>query len=331
MGASEAMKDRALDALLHHVGFAPVADVGWICVLGADRVRWLNGMVTNSIQGLTPGTGCYNFVLNAQGRIQGDAYAFMERQHILLHTGSAQVITLTGLLERYIIMDEVEVAPPVPDWSGVHVIGPEADSVFAKIGLSAVLKTPGIVTTGWQSGDVTVVRLHSPLVPRFELWAEDAVIAKLSASLLAAGSTSVSSASLEQLRLLEGTPRFGVDIRERELPQETGQADALHFAKGCYLGQEIVERIRSRGNVHRTLSAFRLEGDEPLAGMALSAEGKISGELTSSAWIPSLSDSDGGLRLALGYVRRETLENDSELTYDGGRAIPIRRPYSLVT
>jgi len=133
--------------------------------------------------------------------------------------------------------------------------------------------------------------------------------------------------SQEWLRLLEGKPRYGTDIRDGELPQETGQTRALHFAKGCYLGQEIVERIRSRGNVHRAFTAFRLEGALPAPGALLEADDKQVGELTSVAAIPLPT---GIVQLALGYVRRESLERSSPLQHPGGTAVPIPSPFNSV-
>src|SRR6185437_13513553 len=97
-------------------------------------------------------------------------------------------------------------------------------------------------TVTWSAGDVTILHAYSPLVPRFELWASPETIEALNRALLNVGAVICDSQSQEWLRLLEGTPRYGTDIRDRELPQETGQTRALHFAKGCYLGQEIVER-----------------------------------------------------------------------------------------
>jgi folate-binding Fe-S cluster repair protein YgfZ len=99
-----------LAALLHGAAIAPLNDIGWIRVTGSDRVRWLNGMVTNSISELAPGQGCYNFVLNAQGRIQGDLTAFLLEDSILLETSRDQVEKLFTHLDRFIIMDDVELA-----------------------------------------------------------------------------------------------------------------------------------------------------------------------------------------------------------------------------
>ena len=108
--------------------------------------------------------------------------------------------------------------------------------------------------------------------------------------------------ALNFFRIAKGIPQFGVDIRERDLPQETGQMRALNFTKGCYLGQEIVERIRSRGAVHRQFGAFTVEGELPARGMKIQAEGKDVGEVTTSAILPLAG---GDRKVALGYLRRE--------------------------
>jgi folate-binding protein YgfZ len=108
-------------------------------------------------------------------------------------------------------------------------------------------------------------------------------------------------------RISRGIPQFGADIREKDLPQETGQTRALNFTKGCYLGQEIVERIRSRGAVHRQFTAFLVEGDLPEAGTKILTEEKEVGEITSSADLPLPA---GKRAVALGYLRREAANKD---------------------
>jgi len=314
-----------LAALLDGTGIAPLPDIGWIRVAGEDRVRWLNGMTTNSIQQLKPGESNYNFFLSAQGRIQGDAVALMLETSILLGTARTRVPALIELLDRFIIMDDVELAEH-PSF-GVLVAGPSAAATLASIGIATDDLAPLHFTAidDWRGQKVVILQAHSPLVPRFELWAESpAIIANLTEALTHSGATPVDSESLTHLRILEGTPLYGIDIRDKELPQETAQTRALHFAKGCYLGQEIVERIRSRGNVHRTFHAFQLTGDLPIAGAVLEADGKPVGELTSVAAVPLAT---GPVNLALGYIRREALERGSAITYAGGNAIPIATPY----
>ena len=317
-----------LTALLDHTGFAPLPEVGWIKVTGDDRVRWLNGMTTNSIQHLKPGQSNYNFFLSAQGRIQGDAVALMLENSILLGTGAALVSRLVELLDRFIIMDDVELSEH-PSF-GILVAGPAAASVLAAIDIQAADLAPNHFNAmdDWRGHKIAILHAHSPLVPRFELWAESAdTIAHLTEALTVSGITSVGTDAINHLRILEGTPLYGTDIRDKDLPQETAQTRALHFAKGCYLGQEIVERIRSRGSVHRTFHAFQLTGDLPTPGAILAFEGKPVGELTTAAGIPLAS---GHIQIALGYIRREALElsraRGNPITYPGGEARPVASP-----
>ena len=125
-----------------------------------------------------------------------------------------------------------------------------------------------------------------------------------------------------------GFPKYGTDIRDRDLPQETDQTHALNFSKGCYIGQEIVERIRSRGNVHRKFQGFVLEGELPGRGTKLEADGKEVGELTSISRIPT---NNGDRSIALGYIRREALERGAKITYAGGEARPSEIPFSVAS
>ena len=318
-----------LAALLQGTGVSRLADTGWIRVTGEDRVRWLNGMVTNSIQQLKDGEGNYNFLLTVQGRIQGDATIFAEPDALLMETAASQVPGLLTLLDRFIIMDDVELANATGSQSGLLIAGPKAASLLTQIGLN--VEDLGILqkrTLPWNAAQISALHTESPLLARFELWADANTTSKLLEALQNAGAVYCDAQSLEWLRILEGTPLYGTDIRDRELPQETGQTRALHFAKGCYLGQEIVERIRSRGNVHRTFSAFRLDGRLPAAGATLEADGKQVGELTTVAAIPLPTGDATIVQLALGYIRREALDRGLPLHYPGGVAVPVSLPFS---
>ncbi len=325
-GAGSVSPSPQLAALLNGAGIAPLDNTGWIRVTGEDRVRWLNGMATNAIQQLPPGAGNYNFFLNAQGRIQGDAYIFLTPEALLIETSHPQVSSLIPYLDHYIIMDDVELADVTSSRHGFTLIGPQAADLLGQIGLSSDgLEELHIQTLPLNSSSVTLIHGYSPLVPRFEIWTTSAEsAASILESLRSAGAIPSDSASLESLRILEGTPLYGVDIRDRDLPQETNQTRALHFAKGCYLGQEIVERIRSRGSVHRTFTAFRIEGAPPSPGTPLETQSKQVGELTSIASIPLSGES---LQLALGYIRREALDRNEPLLYSGGAAVPVPMPY----
>lgn len=313
-----------LNHLLQNAAVYRLHTTGWIQVTGADRVRWLNGMATNNVQQLADGTGSYNFFLNAQGRIQGDAYIFSQPDALLIETQVSQIATLMPYLDHYVIMDDVVLKDITPTWSGLSVVGPQSAEFLSQAGLDiAELKPLELRESSSNGGKISAIHAYSPLVPRYEVWADAPIIDALFESLQSAGAAVATPQSLEALRILEGTPLYGTDIRDRDLPQETNQVRALHFSKGCYLGQEIVERIRSRGNVHRAFQAFRVEGELPTTGAVLEAAGKPAGELTSAVPIPISNQ----LQLGLGYVRREVLERNEPITYPGGTAIPITSPF----
>lgn len=325
-----------ISALLTHAAFAPLDDLGFLRVTGDDRVRWLNGMATNSIQTLGTGGGCYNFFLNAQGRIQGDATVFALEDSILLETARARISAILAMLDHYIIMDDVELTP-MDAYAGLLVAGPFAAAFLHSLSLPAAeLPELHLIRASFEGAPVDLIHANSPLVPRFELWAAPGTIAAITTA-LAARLPQATPETLEGLRLLEGIPLYGIDIRDRDLPQETAlpgaPSRALHFSKGCYLGQEIVERIRSRGNVHRTLSGFVLTGPVPPAGTAFFnpiAPQKSLGELTSAAFIELPS---GPITVALGFIRREALDasrsNPGQIHFAGGLATPISLPYEL--
>jgi folate-binding protein YgfZ len=158
------------------------------------------------------------------------------------------------------------------------------------------------VNVTWQGVSVTIVRADNASVETYEAWLSPHQVTLLRDALKKAGATPISSSGLELLRIAAGIPRYGQDIRERDLPQETEQHRAVHFSKGCYIGQEIVERIRSRGNVHRKFTGFEVQGALPALGAKLQVDGRDIGEITSVASLP-LADRERSV--ALGYIRRE--------------------------
>lgn len=313
-----------LAALQTAAGLYSLDASAWIEVTGADRLRWLNGMLTNGIQQLAAGEGNYNFILSAQGRIQGDAYAFAQSDSVLLQTGASQLATLMQLLDRFIIMDDVELHDRTAAYTGIGIAGPQAEAVLGRAAFDLVgLEPIHLRTATWNGTNVNLIAAYSPLIPRYELWAAPEHANALRAALLSTGAVECNAECVEALRILEGTPLFGTDIRERDLPQETAQTRALHFTKGCYIGQEIVERIRSRGNVHRTFSGFLLSGNPPAPGTTLEADGKPVGELTSCVDLQTEI-------VALGYIRREAIDKNLALTFAGGTATPVTLPFAPV-
>jgi folate-binding protein YgfZ len=268
---------------------------------GKDRTRWMNGQITNNIRDLAAGQGVYGFLLNPQGQIQGDLYAYNRGEYLFVDLERGQMEKVLGQFRRYIIMDKVEITE-VPD-AIIEVTGPNAAEVLTKAGFQLPELQPlQVADVQWNGIRCTVVRKDVPVVPSLEIWCAPENSNAIQAALSKAGGEIVGLGAMELLRVACGIPKIGQDIRERDLPQETEQARALNFNKGCYIGQEIVERIRSRGNVHRKLTGFLIEGPAPPLGTAIQVEGKSVGEITSVASLPANS---GSQNAALGFLRRE--------------------------
>jgi len=313
-------------ALVSACGVFDLADRARIAVTGKDRVRWLNGMVSNKIRDLGDGSGVYAFVLNPQGRILADLYAYNQGESLLLETEQSQLENLLTIFKRYIIMDDVRLENMDQQLAAIGIAGPKSRAVLRSAGLELPELAPlQFVDLPWRDSKVTVVMNDNPGVTCFELWLSPPQREVAWEALLQAGAAPVGATALELLRVASGVPRYGQDIRERDLPQETEQERALHFSKGCYIGQEIVERIRSRGAVHRKFSGFIVEGPLPPAGAKIQAEEKDVGEITSAASLPLAT---GELAVALGYVRREASEKP--LNAGAAKLTLSSLPFSLV-
>jgi len=304
-----------LQTLLSGCGLYDLSVRAKIAVAGSDRVRWLNGMATNNIRDLRPGHGVYAFLLNAQGRIQADLYVFQRGDSLLVDAERGQREKVLQLFDRYIIADDVEIADVSDKLTALGLSGPRSRNILERAGITV----PDLASLELCSPkcdcacsclQCTLLRGDDPAGTSYQIWLAPDKVKSTSDALVRAGATPVGADALELRRISLGIPKFGVDIRERDLPQETGQIRALNFTKGCYLGQEIVERIRSRGAVHRQFTAFSVEGTLPEPGAKILAgerDDKEVGEITSRAILPL----PGGDRaVALGYLRREAAEKD---------------------
>jgi aminomethyltransferase len=284
-------------------------------------------MVTNNIRDLAPGQGVYSFILTPQGRNQGDLVVYNRGDYLLATTDGAQAVAITTLLKRYIIMDQVEIEDISEKLASVGVAGPQAVEILSSIGVDVSALEPGqVADTVWHESGISVARNTHPQWDGREIWLAPENVERLWDALTSAGAEPVGSDALEMYRIARGVPRYGIDLRERDLPQETGQEHALNFTKGCYIGQEIVERIRSRGNVHRTLIGFEVEGKPPQPGSKVIADGKEVGEVTSAARLPFL---EGERTLALGYLRREVATPGTTVQVGEQGATVCQLPFGL--
>ncbi|MBO0911451.1 MAG: folate-binding protein YgfZ [Acidobacteria bacterium] len=293
-----------------------------VSLTGQDRVRWLNGMVTNNVRDLAANQGVYAFVLSPQGHILGDLYIFNRSESLALSVERSQRETLVTVLGRYIIMDKVEIDSSLASFAALAIAGPKSEAVLDGLGVHPKLNSLQLADTRLEDFGGILVRGDNPCVPNYEFWMPNDQLERAWKLLLGRGAVEVQAESLEMFRILCGIPKVGKDIRERTLPQETGQERALNFNKGCYIGQEIVERIRSRGAVHRTLVGLEIEGEAPIEAGKIESQAKDVGELTSVARAPIK-----GKRIALGYVRKEFLGTDQALAAQGRTVKPRPLPF----
>jgi folate-binding protein YgfZ len=316
-------------ALLNVCGIYDLGFRSRISLTGSDRIRWLNGMVTNNIRDLAHGHGVYAFLLNPQGRVLGDMFVYNRGEMLIVETDRTQVEKIVATFDHYIIMDDVEVTNISEQQTAVGLAGPKSRAILNAAGIEVPELQPLEIITprcACECGCVTctVVRGEDAHAECYEIWLAPRDVHPTWQELTAAGAIPVGSEALEMQRIAAGIPLYGVDIRERDLPQETEQMRALNFNKGCYVGQEIVERIRSRGNVHRKFTGFLAEGRAAIAAGAKIVSGeKEAGEITSVAFLRSPS---GERTVALGYIRREVGMPGREVTIGSVKATVIQLP-----
>ena len=284
---------------------------GKIRLTGEDRARLLHAMTTNQIEALKPGEGCYTFFLNAQGRILADANVLCEAESLLLDVEPELREKLFQHLDQFIIADDVTLADATEELATIAVEGPQAGTVM--LGLGA--PTPEVDQSWVAWGDRTVLRVATTGAFGWLIVVPTTGKASLLGSLSRVPQATAEDATT--VRIENGKPRYGDEITERFLLQETGVMRAVNFSKGCYLGQEIVERVRSRGQVHRHLMPVRIESTGPPAvGTKLTADGKELAEIVSAIYSPALSKT-----VAMAYVRTDAARAGFELKAGDALAI----------
>lgn len=280
------------EALRRGAGFLDVSVRGRIVARGRDRARLLHNLSTNEVKKMTPGNGCYAFLLSPQGRIHADLHLLCFEDHFLISTDAALREKVLTHIRRYIIADQVELEDVTAQTAEIALEGPGAAAVLASLNAG----NPGADFAHVQWGDVTVAAMSLTGQPGFRLFApSDQVVSQLAS----AGAKPATEDDIRQVRIENGKPLYGEDIRENTLPQESQQMHAVSFVKGCYLGQEIVERIRAQGHVNKKLVRVEIDTAEPpAAGTKLTADGAEAGEITSAIYSPEF-----GKVIAMAYVR----------------------------
>jgi tRNA-modifying protein YgfZ len=307
-----------LEALSTSAALLDLSHRGRIRVTGEDRARLLHAMTTNHVQQMKTGDGIYVFFLNAQGRILADAYVLCFEDHFLLDTEPEARAIIQQHLESYIIADDATLEDVTAETFCFGVEGPRATELAASCGLSA----PRHRFSHVRWGDFSVAAISQTGAQGVRIYGAIRSKEEAIATIEGAGVIAASPEDAETFRIENFVPKYGCEITEHTLPQETQQMHALHFQKGCYLGQEIVERIRSRGHVNRLLMGFRmgLETTPPPPGTKLMLEGKAAGEVTSAAV-------SNGSVFGLAYVRVPGARSGAMAEIES-RAVELFAPHS---
>ena len=301
---------------------AVVVDLGFrgrICLLGEDRVRLLNGQVTNDVKSLAPGRGCHAAFCSPKGRLVADVYIYALAQELLLDFEPGLTGSLMERLEHHIVAEDVQVVDVAPHYGLLTVQGPKAANVVQALELFHALPTEPLSLVHHSDptlGDVYAVNRSRAGFPGIDLFvptdALGAVLDKLAAAARDMGGRLAGFTALEWARFEAGIPRFGVEMDETHLPPEAGlDRDAISYTKGCYTGQETIARVRTYGSVTKALRGLKLPADLPglpAKGTKLFRDGREVGQIMSSLRSPAHSKN-----LALGYVRKECNQVGTEL------------------
>jgi aminomethyltransferase len=302
------------DGLRSTAAWLDLSSRGKIIVTGEDRARLLHAMTTNQIQQLQPGEGCYAFFLNAQGRILADANVFCRQDDFLLDVEPETRAPLLQHLDKFIIADDVTLDDATDRIATLDLEGPEALALAARMGVTVPEKP--WAHTAWN--DALVARVSFTGAPGLRFFVPTDQKPRVIELLQLAGACEASLEAARIVRLEHFKPRFGEDIFTTTLSQETQQMHAVNFNKGCYIGQEIVERVRSRGLVHRLLAGVEIDSTEvPAPDTRLSqGEEENAGKMTSAAFSPAL-----GKVVGMAYLRRELAEPGTALNVNGHAAV----------
>jgi folate-binding protein YgfZ len=306
-------------ALRESAGVIDLSFRSRLCLVGVDRARFLHGQVTNDVKKLHTGEGCYAAITTAKGKMESDVNIFCLADELLLDFEPGLAEKISARLEKFIVADDVQIVDAAPHYGLLSAQGPKAEAVIRALNLSPEIPPKPMASV--KISDPTLGEIYLANHARlgnggFDLFVPNPALGAVADKLMAAakmvGGLACGWNAFETVRIERGIPRFGVDMDETNLPLESGiESRAVVYNKGCYLGQEVINRVHSFGHVTKELRGLLLaEGATtlPARGDKLFRDGKEVGYITSAA--KSLKV---GTNIALGYVRREVNQIGNEL------------------
>jgi folate-binding protein YgfZ len=280
-------------------------------VSGPDRQSFLQGMVTQDVETLASSSVADAALLTPKGAMVSDARVVKRPDDLLLLTEPGYGTVVQGTLERYLISEDAELSDATPAFGQLSVVGPEAESLAARV--LALGAPDGSALRPFDAGGVTAWALpQGLLLPGLDLLVPVEALGAVFDRLLRGGATPVGFTALEVLRVERGTPRFGADMDEKTIPLEANLQRAIHYQKGCYIGQEVIARATFRGHVNRHLVGLRFAGPAPAIRTELFTGDRRVG------WVTSVVESPRLGTIGLGYAHRDVDQPGTELALGGG-------------
>lgn len=316
------------DRVRASAGLFDRSDRGLLVVAGRDRKDWLHNLVTNAVKTLDAGGGNYAFGCDVRGRVLFDLNVLALPESLWLDVDRLAAPGLLEHLERYQITEDVMLADESDAYARLAVAGPSAAQIAAAIGVANFVALPALghvkllaeACVGMDTGSARLVRHDFCGQPGFELIAARGDAHHWWERLAAAGARPAGHDVLDVLRIEAGVPWFGRDIDEQVLPPETGQVErGISYHKGCYLGQEIIERMRSHGSLARRLMRLRVREarDLPLPAAMRQGEKEV-GRITSLVRHPREP-----FLVGLGYLRTAVRDAVGISAGDPPRAVEV--------
>ncbi len=314
-------------ALRSGAGLVDRSSAARILVTGSDRRSYLQGLLTNDIEALTPGTGCYAALLTAQGRMISDMRVLEMGDAVLLDVPAELAGRIAAHLDRFVFSEDVQVKDVTDARAEIGIYGPAAAGIVTRVLTPAreVEEMPLFASTdGSFDGSVlTIVRSDEAGVAGYDVIVDRINARAITDALGAAGAVAVDASSAETARIEAGRPRFGVDMDADTIPLEAGIEDrAISRTKGCYVGQEVIVRVldRGHGRVARRLVglSFGALDVPPAPGAKVLAGGREIGRVTSAAHSPTL-----GHAIALAYAHRDFTTPGTAVTLESGVAATV--------
>jgi glycine cleavage system T protein len=315
------------ESIRRAVGFLDLSNRAVLEFTGADRLSYLQGLISNDLRVLSPGEGIYAAFLTQQGKVLGDCRILAEEDCFTLDLWEPLKPKILDHLNRYLVADEVEINDLTDGYSIFSIQGPRAEQLLGEfVGKGKLPQQPIAHSTAEICGiEVRICRYTHTGEDGFDLVIPAAeienVARRFTESGLAYSARWAGAEAYEVLRVEAGIPRYGVDVTEDNLILETGLNHAVSFNKRCYQGQEVVERIRSRGHVNKNLTGLIIDGEKAatIGSKVLTADKEI-GTISSSVYSPILHST-----IALAYVHRDHRSPGTQLAVrDNGKILNAR-------